>query len=200
VDGLHIFCRHEAAKQGEGDETRLRELEILAGQYRLGVETQMHFNELILRTRSMGMYGAILVMGGALLLRSQYPTAAAFDWNFGSGQFPVFGAVGPVILKLSAPALISLFGPVLLAIVWLMDRKYYLSLLGGASRYVYQIEDRAKEIGISLAGVPGAFGQGRTIQYTFGPRLGASTKYVNRAYFLVGLAEAAVIFFLVTHP
>jgi len=54
---LHVLCWHDDSNP---DESRLRELEILSGQYRLGVETQMHFNELILRTRTMGMYGAVL--------------------------------------------------------------------------------------------------------------------------------------------
>jgi len=199
MSSVHLLCRHDDGAATASDE-RLKELGLLAGQYRLGVETQMHFNELILRTRSMGMYGAILVMGGALLLRSQYPNAQAFDWDFGWLTLPTGGQLGPFAFKLSAPAAISLFGPLLLAIVWMMDRKYYMSLLGGASRYVYHIEDRAKEAGLTLAGVVGAFEQGRTIQQTFGPRLGASTKYVNRAYGLVGVAEAAIIFFLVTHP
>jgi hypothetical protein len=195
---LHLLCRHQDVEPDTGA-ARLKEIELLAGQYRLGVETQMHFNQLIIRTRIMGTYGVILVMGGALLLRSQYPTAAGFRWDIPQLTLPP-GLFGPYTLTLSTAALIALFGPILLAVVYLMDRSYYLNLLGGASRYVYHLEDQATKLGISLAGVNAAFGQGRTIQHAFGPRLGASTKYVKRAYRLVGLCEIVVIILLVLNP
>jgi hypothetical protein len=183
---LHVLCWHDDSNP---DESRLRELEILSGQYRLGVETQMHFNELILRTRTMGMYGAVLVMGSALLLRSQYPAAAPF--RLASGQLAV---------QLSAPALIALFGPALLVIVYLMDRHYYLRLLYGINAYVYGIERQARDMGLKLAGVGDAFRQGLDIQKAFGPHAGASTRFVKACYLVVLVAEVLVIAFLVANP
>lgn len=185
---LHLFCWHESARDQDSDSARLREMVILAGQYRLGVETQMHFNQLILRTRTLGMYGAILVMGSALLLRSQYPDSTPFQLAW--GQF---------LVQLSGPALIALFGPVLLVIVYLMDRHYYLRLLYGINRYVYGIERSARKEGLKLAGISDAFRQGLDIQEAFGPRAGASTRFVKACYSLVALTEVLVIWFLVAN-
>jgi hypothetical protein len=185
---LHLLCWHDDVDP-DPDATRLRELEILAGQYRLGVETQMHFNQLILRTRTLGMYGAVLVMGSALLLRSQYPSSAPFQL-----------ALGPWVIQLSAPALIALFGPALLVIVYLMDRHYYLRLLYGINTYVYGIERSARDQGLMLAGIGDAFRQGLDIQKAFGSHAGASIRFVKACYMLVGIAEVFVIWFLVANP
>lgn len=184
---LHLLCLHDDP-QSDPVTNRLREIEILAGQYRLGVQTQMHFNQLILRTRTLGMYGAVLVMGSALLLRSQYPASLPFRL-----------ALGQWVVQLSAPALIALFGPVLLVIVYLMDRHYYLRLLYGINRYVYGIERAARNEALQLAGISDAFRQGIDIQEAFGPRLGASTRFVKACYSLVAIAEVLVIWFLVAN-
>lgn len=185
---LHLLCWHDDPEP-DADATRLRELEILAGQYRLGVETQMHFNQLILRTRTLGMYGALLVMGSALLMRSQYP-----------GTTPFRLALGQWMIELSAPALIALFGPALLVIVYLMDRHYYLRLLYGINAYVYSIERSARDQGLKLAGISDAFRQGLDIQKAFGPHAGASIRFVKVCYMLVAIAELLVIWFLVANP
>jgi hypothetical protein len=185
---LHVFCRHDEPVAASGREA---ELKILADQYRLGVETQMHFNQLIMRTRSLGMYGALLVMGSALLLRSQYPDATPFRLDI--------VALG-LVVQLSASAVISLFGPVLLLIVYLMDRHYYLRLLYGINSYVYSIERGTAEQGLTLVGIPNAFRQGLFIQQAFGQRAGASIKFVKASYFLVLVTELAVIVALVANP
>ena len=185
---LHLLCWHDDPVP-DPDANRLRELEILAGQYRLGVETQMHFNQLILRTRTLGMYGALLVMGSALLLRSQFPGATPFRL-----------ALGQWMIEVSAPALIALFGPVLLVIVYLMDRHYYLRLLYGINHYVYDIERSSRDQGLMLAGIGDAFRQGLDIRDAFGPHAGASTRFVKACYVLVAIAELLVILFLMANP
>jgi hypothetical protein len=185
---FHVLCRHD-----DSEANRLRELQILAGQYRLGVETQMHFNQLILRTRTLGMYGAVLVMGAALLLRSQYPNTRPFHLGFTLQSFVAS-------VDISAPALIAAFGPVLLVIVYLMDRHYYLRLLSGINHYVYEIERAARKQDLKLAGISDAFRQGIDIQEAFGPRLGASTRFVKACYIIVGVVEVVVILFLAANP
>jgi hypothetical protein len=151
----------------------------------------MHFNQLILRTRSLGMYGALLVMGSALLLRSQYPGATPFE---------VYVPFVNVAFQLSPSAAISLFGPVLLLIVYVMDRHYYLRLLYGINRYVYSIERATAEQGLTLLGIPNAFRQGLFIQQAFGPRPGASVRFVKIAYTLIFLTEIIVIAVLLANP
>jgi hypothetical protein len=185
---LHLLCWHDDPDP-DPEPKRLRELEILAGQYRLGVETQMHFNQMILRTRTLGVYGAVLVMGSALLLHSQFPGSAPFRLAFGQWM-----------LQLSSPALIALFGPALLLIVYLMDRHYYLRLLYGINTYVYSIERSAHEQGLTLAGISDAFRQGLDIQKAFGPHAGASVRFVKACYSVVAIAEFLVIWFLVANP
>lgn len=163
-------------QRGSDDRTlRAQEVGQLIELYRLGVQTQMHFNELILRTRVLGATGTVVVLGAAMIFRLEHPGAA----------FEILG------YSVKAPAVVAMFSMVLLLVVWLLDRRYYLSLLGGASRYVYRIEDYAKEHGITLAGYGDAFGQGRTIQRMFGAKEGASTRYVLGAYVFVGLIEVA---------
>lgn len=185
---LHLFCWHEEPTASSATET---ELKILADQYRLGVETQMHFNQLILRTRSLGMYGAILVMGSALLIRSQYP---------GATPFHVYLPLVNTAFDLAVPATIALFGPVLLVIVYLMDRHYYLRLLYGINSFVYSIERGTADQGLTLLGIPNTFRQGLFIQQAFGTRPGASTRFVKTAYTLVLLTELVVIAVLLANP
>lgn len=180
---LHLFCRHDEMPALATDDAA-SELQVLAAQYRLGVETQMHFNQLILRTRVLGITGAVVVMGTALLFRVQYPAATPVSF---------FGWV-----QLSPATLIALFGPGLLFLGLLMDRFYYLRLLGGASRYLYRLEDQLAAR--PIAGVEGAFRQATFIREAFGKRIGASTKFVWAAYMLVAVAEVIVILLLATNP
>jgi hypothetical protein len=201
---LHLLCWHE---DGDQEANRQKELRILADQYRLGVETQQHFTEMILRTRTLGMYGALLVMGSAMFLRSQYP-----------GTKPLTQAVDlwsvhlALPFSLSAPALIACFGPALLAIVYLMDQRYYLKLLYGANTYVYRIERALTEAGATVAGVGQAFYQSHDIYMAFHPSSDGppdpdlppakdkSRVYVDLCYILVGVAEGIVIWVLAANP
>lgn len=156
---------------------RMEELRLLFDLYRLGVETQMHLNDLILRTRSLGASGTVLILGGAMFLRAQDPSAA-----ISIGGVPV-----------AVAALTAAFAPVLLGVAWVIDRRYYLALLGGASRYIYRIEDYVAARAITVAGMGNAFAQGRTIQAAFGRQEGASTKYVKQVYRAVLVAELVLI-------
>ncbi len=150
----------------------------------------MHFNELILRTRSLGMYGAILVMGTAMYLRNQTPSPAPFHFNLADR----------LVFDAPTPAVIALFGPVLLLIVYLIDRHYYLRLLYGINTFVYGIERQMEARGLALAGVENAFRQGLDIQKAFGARSGASTRFVKWCYMLVAVVEGIVILLLWTNP
>lgn len=201
--GLRIRFDHDSEGDTDGG-SRIKEIELLAAQYRLGVETQMHFNELILRTRTLGMYGALLVMGTALFLRAQVPAppTLVYSWpNIFSISFPT-------------PALVALFGPVLLVIVYLIDVQYYLRLHRGASTYVYTLERQTNELGLTVAGVTDVFRQGLYIQAAFrqdqkpnlvGPKPGKkersnSLRFVNRAYMLVAISEIIVVVLLWVNP
>ena len=177
MSSIHILCHHvdpPVAPGADGDEVKA--LQVVAAQYRLAVETQMHFNQLILRTRTLGISAAVVLIGTALLFRSQYPNAPEISF-FG------FAEITPA-------EVIVAFGPGLLLLAYLMDRHYYMALLGGASRYVYRLESQLASV--KVAGIDSVFRQATDIREAFGHIPGASTRYVNAAYLLVLAAEVLV--------
>ncbi len=183
MGSLHILCSHldpPELSRKEGPQTEA--LEVVVAQYRLAVETQMHFNKLILQTRTLGVSAAVVLIGTALLFRSQYPNAP---------EISIFG-----LATITPAALMVTFGPGLLLLSYLMDRRYYMALLGGVNRYVYRLESQLESV--QIAGVQNAFRQATDIREAFGHIHGASTKYVNMAYLLVLAAEVLVIAILWT--
>ena len=192
----HVLCRHDSVAQTETKRDCAERhsgsgVKLLAGQYRLGVETQMHFNQLIIRTRTLGMYGVVLVMGSAFLLRSQYPNAAPFHLDIPAAN---------LALQLSAPAVISLRPRPTCHRLLDGQQHYYLRLLYGINSFVYSIERGTAENNLTLLGIPNTFRQGLFIQEAFGHRAGASVKFVKACYAMVALAELIVIVLLVTNP
>lgn len=175
-------------RSDNGEATRLRELELLVDLYRLGVETQMHFNELILRTRTLAGTGLVVILGGAVVIRNQYPMA-----GLNLGPFTVSKMT--IDLHIPVAAGVALLGLVLVAIVYLLDRGYYMRLLRGATIYVYRIEDFAEKSGLKIAGYGQAFLQARLIRDAIG-RPEASVKFVERAYAAIAIVTLIVFLLL----
>lgn len=180
-----------ATRDNRGD--RIEELKLLVELYRLGVQTQMHFNELILRTRTLGATGLVVILGGAVVIRNQYP-AAAFDL----GPFIVGRTiVGPVSIPVAAA--VALLGMVLVIVLDLLDRNYYMKLLKGATIYVYRIEDFAENAGMTIAGYGEAFRQSRHIRDAIGGP-DASVGFVKWSYRIIGGVTALLFLLLLLVP
>jgi nitrate reductase gamma subunit len=88
----------------------------LIEEWKTVIETQIHFNEMIIRARTTGVSVVMAVYGAAALSLGQYPDK--FMNAFGS-QFHVSAAI-------------ILFGISLLAGIFCMDYFYYYRLLLGA--------------------------------------------------------------------
>ena len=107
---------------------------LLIEEWKTVIETQIHFNEMIIRARTTGVSVVMAVYGAAALSIGQYP--GKFISIFGS-QFHVSAAI-------------ILFGISLLAGIFCMDYFYYYRLLLGAVERGEEI-DRAYE-GFSIGG------------------------------------------------
>jgi hypothetical protein len=98
--------------------------QFLIEEWKTVIETQIHFNEMIIRARATGVSVVMAVYGAAALSIGQYP--GKFLNIFGS-QFHVSAAI-------------ILFGISLLAGIFCMDYLYYYRLLLGAVERGEQID------------------------------------------------------------
>jgi drug/metabolite transporter (DMT)-like permease len=98
--------------------------QFLIEEWKTVIETQIHFNEMIIRARTTGVSVVMAVYGAAALSIGQYP--GKFINIFGS-QFHVSAAI-------------ILFGISLLAGIFCMDYLYYYRLLLGAVERGEQID------------------------------------------------------------
>ncbi len=89
---------------------------LLWEEYKLAIETQMHFNKMILRARTFGLTAVVVILGASL----------AFLKN---GECTVFYKL---TLCISLPTIIISFALILLTSLFLMDILYYFPLLLGA--------------------------------------------------------------------
>src|SRR5215470_7344913 len=93
-------------------------------RWRAVVDTQMHFNDMLMRTRSIGLSMVIAVYGAAIVSAGQFPnstvTFAGHRLHVGVGIF----AVGMLLL-------VSLF---------LLDRCYYYRMLLATVEHAEEIE------------------------------------------------------------
>jgi hypothetical protein len=102
--------------------------QFLIQEWKTVIETQIHFNEMIIRARTTGVSVVMAVYGAAALSIGQYP--GKFINIFG-GQFHVSAAI-------------ILFGISLLVGIFCMDYLYYYQLLLGAVERAEEI-DKAYE-------------------------------------------------------
>ncbi len=110
----------------DGKERQLgnvEETKIVLKEWKTVIETQMHFNEMIIRARTTGVSVTMAVYGAAALAIGQYP----------SRFFKIY------CLEFHVSAAIIFFGLLLLFSIFYIDYFYYYPLLLGAV-------DRGKEI------------------------------------------------------
>jgi hypothetical protein len=102
----------------------VKETEIVLEEWKTVINTQMHFNEMIIRARTTGVSVVMAVYGAAALAYGQYPRK--FLNIFGS-EFHVSTAI-------------ILFGLILLGSILCMDLFYYYRLLLGAVERAEEID------------------------------------------------------------
>jgi hypothetical protein len=98
---------------GKGD---LKEAEIIVKEWETVIKTQMHFNEMIIRSRTTGVSVVMAVYGAAALSIGQYPNKF----------FELLGS------KFHVSTAIIFFGLLLLTSIFILDYFYYFRLLLGA--------------------------------------------------------------------
>ncbi|HJY78067.1 MAG TPA: hypothetical protein VKE95_15630 [Burkholderiales bacterium] len=93
-------------------------------RWRAVIDTQMHFNDMLMRTRSIGLSMVIAVYGAAIVSAGQYPdstvTFFAYRLHVGVGIFFV--------------------GMLLLVSLFLLDRCYYFRMLIATVELAEEIE------------------------------------------------------------
>jgi len=108
------------------NEITIEETKIILEEWKTVINTQMHFNEMIIRARTMGVSVVMAVYGAAALAFGQYPEKFI---RLSGSQYHVSAAI-------------ILFGICLLLVIFSMDIFYYYRLLLGAVERGEQI-DRA---------------------------------------------------------
>ena len=113
----------------------LEQVKLILEEWRTVIDTQMHFNDMILRTRTTGISVVIGVYGAAALAVGQYPERflKIYEWHF-----HVSGAI-------------IAFGLLLLLSIAMLDYLYYYRLLMGAVERGEQIDDAFR--GRTVAGI-----------------------------------------------
>lgn len=113
----------------------IEEKRLVLEEWKTVINTQMHFNEMIIRTRTTGISVVIGVYGAAALAVGQYPQRLLniYQWSF------------------HVSVAIVLFGLLLLLSIGLLDYLYYYRLLMGAVERGEQIDEACR--GWTVAGV-----------------------------------------------
>lgn len=117
----------------------LEKTKLVLEEWKTVIETQMHFNDMIMRLRTTGI-SIVLAFFGAASLSLQYAQLYLTIFNF----------------NFHAAALIIASGLVLLLSIFVLDYCYYYRMLLGAVERGYQIDKAFKEKpldGISLFGM-----------------------------------------------
>ena len=93
-------------------------------RWRAVIDTQMHFNDMLMRTRSIGLSMVIAVYGAAIVSAGQYPDSS----------------VKFVDLRLHVAVGIFAVGMLLLLSLFLLDRCYYYRMLLAAVEHGEELE------------------------------------------------------------
>jgi len=100
-------------------------MELLWSEWKTTIDTQMHFNEMIIRMRTLGVTAVVTVFGAAAFAIGQYPERF---YRLLGERFHVSEGV-------------IFFGLVLLVAIFIIDFFYYYRLLLGAVKRSYDIDD-----------------------------------------------------------
>ena len=108
-------------------DTELEELKILMEEWKTVIQTQMHFNDMIMMMRTTGVSVVLAVFG-----------AAAYSLQYDK----LYLEIG--VIKFHAAVPIILFGLGMLCGIFFLDYFYYYKMLLGAVERGYQIDDAFK--------------------------------------------------------
>jgi hypothetical protein len=145
--------------------------DILLSEWKVLVDMQMHFNDMILRMRTLAVSVVISVFGAA---------------GFAIGQFSN-RFVSLAGHHIHVASFVIAFGLILWIAVFLIDYGYYYRMLVGAVRRGWAIDDAFGGIDLITEPKIGLFGAARKISSEIGPR-GASEVFVIGFYGIVYLA------------
>ena len=148
----------------------------LQKEWEVSVKTQMHFNDMIMRIRALGVTGVTTAFGAAAVVYGQYPDR----------MIEVAGVDDAVHVA----SLIIVAGLTFWAAIVVLDYYYYFKLLIGAVAHTYRFDDA--NFTLPAAGHFRAYGLSRRISGAIGPP-GFST-YVIRAFY--GMVYAAGVVYL----
>lgn len=150
------------------------ELKIIFEDYKLAVQTQMHFNEMIMRMRTTAI-SIFLAVIGAAAISLQYNTFLSLCcYTFHASVLIIFVGLGMMIS------------------VALIDYFYYNKMLIGAVRKSYKIDDKVKDkklLGSDFLGLS------TLIRDAIGPP-GASSKYI-KIFYLIPMVIGTVFMLLI---
>lgn len=110
-----------------GDQTKNDETKLILDEWKTVIETQMHFNEMIMTMRTTGMSVVLAVF-----------SAAAYSLQFNL----VINFIGK---NLHVAFFIVLFGVGMLIGIFVLDYFYYFKMLLGAVERGYQIDNSYKD-------------------------------------------------------
>jgi len=133
----------ELSEEGANKSTDIpvdRQIELKIQEWDIVIRTQMHFNEMIMKTRTLGMTAVV-----GLLSASAAATQYSRQISLG----------------------IAFFALVLLAGVFILDYCYYYKMLLGSVDKGYQIDDGFKEMKIAGSRM---FGMSHMIRDRIGPK------------------------------
>jgi hypothetical protein len=107
----------------------------LVNRWRAALDTQMHFNDMLLRTRAAGMSIVIAVFGGAALAVERFPE-----------HVTLFRGV-----EVHLAAIVMFFGLLLLFSIFVLDYFYYYRMLLAAVERTEEIEAASQREGEAIS-------------------------------------------------
>jgi len=162
--------------EGRPEAELTREETVILEEWKVVIETQMHFNDMIMRMRTTMLSVVIAIFSAAGLAFGQYPNRFLQVGNF---RIHVSGAI-------------VLFGVAVLASIFVVDYFYYYRMLLGSVQRGYQIDEAFKERKI---GSTHLFGMTTAIRDSVG-KPGKSRWFVIAFYlvpFLLGIVSLGYI-------
>lgn len=104
-------------------------MQMLMEEYKIVINTQMHFNDMLMKMRAAVFSVVIAIFGGAGAVLGQYPDRFISIWRLD--------------VHIAAPVI--LFGLVLLLAIYMLDHKYYYKMLLGAVERGYEFDQKFKD-------------------------------------------------------
>jgi hypothetical protein len=107
----------------------------LVNRWRAAVDTQMHFNDMLIRTRAAGMSIVVAVFGGAALAVEKFPQHVTLFFD----------------IDVHLAAVVMFFGLLLLFSLFVLDYFYYYRMLLAAVAKTEALEADSRRPGSPLA-------------------------------------------------